>query len=150
MCECVESTGLAGEECMLYETTNWIAAYLQRMLLHGRPDNRPSLPKALSPALTQSVCLCVLCACLCVHHMPAHVCTCMYLTQRMEHRISGMLENWATSTSAFSVVTLLTLLRQAFTVLPRLASNFDPPAQPPQKLELQMCTTMPGLPGFLN
>lgn len=111
---------------------------------------RASYKGVLYPALTQSVCLRVLCACLCVHHMPVHVCACMYLTQRMEPRVSGMLDNWATSTSAFSAMILLSLLRQAFTVLPRLASNFDPPAEPPQKLELQMCTTMPGLPGFFN
>lgn len=42
-----------------------------------------------------SLSLCVLCACLCMHPMPAHVCACMYVTQKMEPSVSGMLDSWA-------------------------------------------------------
>ena len=45
----------------------------------------------------------------------------MCLTHKMEPTVSGMLDNWAAP--AFSAVVLPFLLRQAFTELPRLASN---------------------------
>lgn len=79
-------------------------------------ERQPPARGFLYPALTQSVCLCVLRACLRVHHVPVPVCASTCLTQKMEPRVSGMLDNW--STSAFSAVMLLFLLGQEFTELP--------------------------------